>query len=184
MTRKTFILAGLFLITLGPISIALQTFFLLSEITSTETIVYFDLFRYVAIPLVFGLLIWRRFKHIGKSRRFTACCIVGFLATFVISMILLPLMLIYLDSNHLGALMDEIRTWSKSGGTGDFKFSTNVQIKLAIYHAFALALANWPLFAALYFGAGGLRSPRGNNLSKQTFEKDNSALSLRTQMVS
>lgn len=188
MTRKTFILAGLFLIALGPISFALQTFFLLSEMLPKETYVYFDLFRYVVIPLVFGLLLWKRLKHIGKSRRFMVFCFAGTFATFVMSMVLLPLMLINLGSNPVGALMNEIATWSKSDGKGDFNFSTNVKIKMAIYHAFTLALVNWPLFAALYFGAGGPRAPRGNNplspLSKHTFEKDNSASSLRTQLVS
>lgn len=188
MTRKTFILAGLFLIILGPISIALQSFLLLSEMLPKETYVYFDLFRFVVIPLVFGLLMWKRLINIGKSRKFTACSLVGLLAVFIMSMILLPLMLTYFGSNPSGALMNEIATWSKSGGKGDFNFSTNAKIKMATYHAITLALANWPLFAALYFGAGGPRSPRGNNplspLSKNTVEKGNSALSLRTQMVS
>jgi len=188
MTRRTFILAGLFLIALGPISIALETFFLLSEIISKEIYVYFDLLRYVAIPLIFGILIWKRLKHIGKSRKFIAYCFAGVFATFFISMTLVPLLAIYLGSNPVGALMNEIATWSKSGGKDGFKFSTNVKIKMAIYHAITLALANWPLFAALYFGAGGPRSPKGHNpfalLSKHSFEKDDSALSLRKQMAS
>lgn len=188
MTRKTLILAGLFLIALGPISIALQTFFLLSEITSRETHVYFDLFRYLAIPLVFGLLIWKRLKHIGKSRRFTACYFAGILTAYFMSMILVPLMALYFGSNSVDAMTNEIVTWSKSGQKGDFNFSTSAKINMATYNAIILALASWPLFVALYFGAGGPRSPKGNNplapLSKHAVEKDNSAFSLRKQMVS
>ena len=187
MTGKTFILIGLFLIALGPISIALQTFFVLSEALSTETSIYFDLFRCVAIPLVFGLLIWKRLKHIGKSRRFMAYCLAGIFAIFFMSMTLLPLMAMNLGSYPFDALTNEIATWSKSGGKGDFKFSVNAKIKMATYHAFTLALANWPLFAALSFGAGGSWSPKGNNslasLSKHPFKKDNSTLSLRKQMA-
>lgn len=195
MTRKIFILAGLFLITLGAFSIALQTFLVLSEIILAETDVYFSLFRLVVIPLAFGLLAWKRIIHIGKSRRFTACCIAGIIAAYFLSMILLPLMAIYLDTIYfdnsaLGDLMNEIAIWSKSGGEGDFTFSTYGKLKIAAQHAFILALASWPLFAALYFdfGAGGPWSPRGNKplarISKRAVEKDNSALNLRKQMVS
>jgi len=187
MTRKTFILAGLVLIALGPLSVALETFLMLSESISKETFVYFDLFRLVAIPLVFGFLIWKHLNHVGKSRRFRAYFMAGCFATFFMSMTLLPLIAMYLGSNPVGALMSEIATWSKSGGEGDFTFSTNVKLKMAIYHAITLAVANWPLFAALYFGAGGPRFPRGNNpltrLSKHEVEKDNAALNLRKQMA-
>ena len=190
MTRKIFILAGLFLIVLGPFSIALQTFLMLSEIIIAETFVYFDLFRLVAVPLAFALLVWKRIIHIGKSRRFTACCTAGIMATYFMSMILLPLIAIYLDNGAVGALMNEIVIWSKSGGEGDFTFSTHVKLKMAAHHAFILALASWPLFAALYFDfrAGGPWSPRGNKplarLTKRAVEKDNAALNLRKQMVS
>ena len=161
---------------------------MLSEIIIAETFVYFDLFRLVAIPLAFGLLVWKRIIHIGKSRRFTAFCIAGIIATYFMSMILLPFLAMFLGNGAVGALMNEIAIWSKSGGEGDFIFSTYVKLKMAAHHAFILALASWPLFTALYFGAGGPRSPKGNNrfvpLSKHSVEKDNSAFSLKKQMVS
>jgi len=188
MTSKTFISIGLFLIALGPLSIALQTFLMLSEITSNATHVYFGLLRYVTVPLVFGLLAWKRLIHIGKSRRFATCCIAGIIATYFMSMILLPLMAMFLGSNVVGALTNEIATWSKSGGEGDFTFSTNSKLKMATFHAVTLTLASWPLFAALYFGTGGPWSPRGNKplatLYKHANEKGNSTISLREQMVS
>lgn len=188
MTRKTFILAGLFLVALGAFSIALQTFLMLSEIITKETFVYFDLFRWVGVPLAFGLLVWKRLTHIGKSRRFTACCIAGIIITYFMSMILLPLMAMFLGSNVVGALTNEIATWSKSGGEGDFAFSTNAKLKMATFHAVTLVLASWPLFIALYFGAGGPLFLRGKDpltgLSKHAIEKDNAALNLRKQMVS
>jgi len=131
VNRKTFILAGLFLIALGSFSIALQTYLMLSEIIIKETFVYFDLFRWVGIPSAFGVLVWKRLTHIGKSRRYTACCIAGIMTTYFMSMILLPLMAMFLGSNVVGALTNEIATWSKSGGEGDFTFSTNVKLKMA-----------------------------------------------------
>lgn len=189
MTRKKFVIIGLSIIALGPLSIAFQSFLLLSEVTLQETKVYFDLFSYVALPFVFGLLICRRLNYIGKDLRFTTYYCIGLLTTFFISLfVLLPLLLMSIGAAPLGDLQSEITSWSMSGGKDDFNFSAIAKLKMSAWHAIFMAIANWPLFAALYLGTGGPRSPRGDNpltrLSKHAVEKDNSALSLRKQMAS
>ena len=146
------------MIALAPLSMALQTYFLLSEITLTEAEVYFHMLRYVAIPLVFGFLLWKRLIIIGKNYKLLTYFFVGFIAFSL----LVPLLALNLNFNPTGTLTNEIAAWSKSGGKGDFSFSKNVKIKMTTFNAIVSAITYLPLLAALYFAVDGPRPPRGN----------------------
>lgn len=189
MTRKKFILAGVFLIALGALSIALQSYLMVSEIISKEMAIYGPMFYLIAIPLAFGLLLWRRLKYTYRSRRLSTFCCAGFFVAFFISL-LFPIQYVLMMSGFdpSGPIVNEIVAWSKSGGEGDFHSTTKAKVEMAFMIAFVHTLGNWPVFVALYFGSKDSSSPRGNNLldrlSKRISEKRNAVTSSRKQIVS
>ena len=188
MTRKTFILTGLFLIALAPLCTASHAFLMLSKITPAEMTAYLQLFLQVAILLAFCLLVWKRLNFISKSHQFKVWFFAGFLATFFISLTILPPFLFTsIGINPVDALNDEIANWVNSGGKGDFSFSTYGKIKVAIFSAILSVVINWPFFAALYFCARDPRSPKGDNpfshLPIHADEENSAVLSLKKPIL-
>lgn len=165
MSRKKFILSGLFLILLAPLCTALLCFLMLSKIIPGEMAAYLQFFIQVAILLIFGLLIWKRLNSLGNSHPYKAWLIVGLLIiVLIMSYIIVPsLLFTHVGSDSINTLNNEIANWSNSGGRGEFKFSNYGKMKMAFFSAVFLVVKNWPLIAALYLGAKGPRSPRGQN---------------------
>jgi len=189
MTRNRFILTGVFLIALGALSIALQSYLMVSEIISKDMAIYSKLFHLIAIPFAFGLLLWRRLKYTDRSRRFTTYCFAGFVAAVFISL-LFPIQYVLMMSGFdpSGPIMNEITAWSKSGVGGDFNPTTKAKVQMAFIIAFVHTLGSWPFYIALYFGSKNSSPPRGNKLldrlSKRASEKRSAVTSSRKQIVS
>ncbi len=163
-TKKTFVIGGLFLIALGLLFTALNTYLLLSKITSNDASVYPLLFRSVVLPVAFGVLLWKRLRFIGRGPLLTAFCIAGCLATNHMVMIFQPPLSEILPSlNPVDSLTAEVAIWSKSGVQNEFHFTTLIKLKMVIFTVTNQILGSWTLFAALFFGTLDPRSPRGSS---------------------
>jgi len=186
MTRKTFVLAGLFLIALGPLSAALQGYLLLSKILPTDSGPYFLLSSFLVTPIGFGLLLWKWLRTVGRSIRFTALSFFGLLVTFYFSYIFPVTALIGLDAGAI--LYNEIGAWARSGREGVIIVTMKVKLQVAMITAIDHMLGNWTLFLALYLAASDPRFPKGNNLlgrlSKRIFATRNATSRTIEQTVS
>ena len=167
MTRKTFILTGLFLIALVPLYMGLLDFLFLSQIIQMDSITntHLPLFLIAAVPLGFGVLLWLRLRYIGKTRTFTGLCIFGFFVTLLLSYKLNlsgDLGLIqFFDINHPNErILAEITAWQNAGSEGELSISLRPRIEMAMLSGGTYLFLNWFLFVVLYFGALGPRPPR------------------------
>lgn len=167
MTRKTFILTGLFLIALVPLYMGLRCFLFLSQIIQMDSITntHLPLFLIAAVPLGFGVLLWLRLRYIGKTRTFTGLCIFGFFVTLLLSYKLNlsgDLGLIqFFDINHPNErILAEITAWQNAGSEGELSISLRPRIEMAMLSGGTYLFLNWFLFVVLYFGALGPRPPR------------------------
>lgn len=166
MTRKTFILAGLFAIALGSLSAALQSYLLLSQTIPTDSGPYYLLFSALVTPVGFGLLLWKRLRTVGRSKRFTAFSFFGLLVTFYFALIFPVIAWIGLDTSSIsGAIIsNEIGAWASSGREGVIIFTLKAKLQVAILLAIDYLVGYWPLFVAMYLAASDPRFPKENNL--------------------
>lgn len=165
MTRKTFILTGLFLIALVPLYMGLLSFLTLSQIIQMDSITntHLPLFLIAAVPLGFGVLLWLRLRYIGKTRTFTGLCIFGFFVTLLLSykLNLSGDLIPFFDiKNPNERILAEITAWLNAGSEGELSISLRPRIEMAMLSGGNYLLLNWFLFVVLYFGALGPRPPR------------------------
>ena len=165
MTRKTFILTGLFLIALVPLYMGLLDFLFLSQIIQMDSITntHLPLFLIAAVPLGFGVLLWLRLRYIGKTRTFTGLCIFGFFVTLLLSykLNLSGDLIPFFDiKNPNERILAEITAWQNAGSEGELSISLRPRIEMAMLSGGNYLLLNWFLFVVLYFGALGPRPPR------------------------
>ena len=165
MTRKTFILTGLFLIALVPLYMGLLCFLTLSQIIQMDSITntHLPLFLIAAVPLGFGVLLWLRLRYIGKTRTFTGLCIFGFFVTLLLSykLNLSGDLIPFFDiKNPNERILAEITAWLNTGSEGELSISLRPRIEMAMLSGGNYLLLNWFLFVVLYFGALGPRPPR------------------------
>lgn len=165
MTRKTFILTGLFLIALVPLYMGLLCFLTLSQIIQMDSITntHLPLFLIAAVPLGFGVLLWLRLRYIGKTRTFTGLCIFGFFVTLLLSykLNLSGDLIPFFDiKNPNERILAEITAWQNAGSEGELSISLRPRIEMAMLSGGNYLLLNWFLFVVLYFGALGPRPPR------------------------
>lgn len=167
MTRKTFILTGLFLIALVPLYMGLLSFLTLSQIIQMDSITntHLPLFLIAAVPLGFGVLLWLRLRYIGKTRTFTGLCIFGFFVTLLLSYKLnlsggLGLIQFFDIKNPSERILAEIVAWQNAGSEGELSISLRPRIEMAMLSGGRYLFVNWFLFVVLYFGALGPRPPR------------------------
>ncbi len=171
MTRKTFILTGLFLIALVPLYMGLLCFLTLSQIIQMDSITntHLPLFLIAAVPLGFGVLLWLRLRYIGKTRTFTGLCIFGFFVTLLLSyklylsggLIQFGDLIQFFDINNPGhQILAEIAAWQNAGSEGELSISLRPRIEMAMLSGGRYLFLNWFLFVVLYFGALGPRPPR------------------------
>ena len=165
MTRKTFILTGLFLIALVPLYMGLRCFLFLSQIIQMDSIAntHLPLFLIAAVPLGFGVLLWLRLRYIGKTRTFTGLCIFGFFVTLLLSykLNLSGDLIPFFDiKNPNERILAEITAWQNAGSEGELSISLRPRIEMAMLSGGNYLLLNWFLFVVLYFGALGPRPPR------------------------
>ena len=165
MTRKTFILTGLFLIALVPLYMGLRCFLFLSQIIQMDSITntHLPLFLIAAVPLGFGVLLWLRLRYIGKTRTFTGLCIFGFFVTLLLSykLNLSGDLIPFFDiKNPNERILAEITAWLNAGSEGELSISLRPRIEMAMLSGGNYLLLNWFLFVVLYFGALGPRPPR------------------------
>lgn len=165
MTRKTFILTGLFLIALVPLYMGLLCFLTLSQIIQMDSITntHLPLFLIAAVPLGFGVLLWLRLRYIGKTRTFTGLCIFGFFVTLLLSykLNLSGDLIPFFDiKNPNERILAEITAWLNAGSEGELSISLRPRIEMAMLSGGNYLLLNWFLFVVLYFGALGPRPPR------------------------
>ena len=165
MTRKTFILTGLFLIALVPLYMGLLCFLTLSQIIQMDSITntHLPLFLIAAVPLGFGVLLWLRLRYIGKTRTFTGLCIFGFFVTLLLSykLNLSGDLIPFFDiKNPNERILAEITAWLNAGSEGELSVSLRPRIEMAMLSGGNYLLLNWFLFVVLYFGALGPRPPR------------------------
>ena len=187
MSRKIFILIGLFLIALGPLSVALQSYLFLSKIIPTDSIPYFSLFSFLMTPIGFGLLLWKWQRTVGRSRRYTVLSIFGLLVTYYSSFILVPVHG-WIGLDTFSVLFDEIGAWAQSGRDEVIIFTMKAKLQVALTLTIEQTIAMWPLFLALCLGASDPRFPKGNNLlgrlSKRIFATRRANSRLIEQTVS
>ena len=165
MTRKTFILTGLFLIALVPLYMGLLCFLTMSQIIQMDSITntHLPLFLIAAVPLGFGVLLWLRLRYIGKTRTFTGLCIFGFFVTLLLSykLNLSGDLIPFFDiKNPNERILAEITAWLNAGSEGELSVSLRPRIEMAMLSGGNYLLLNWFLFVVLYFGALGPRPPR------------------------
>ena len=165
MTRKTFILTGLFLIALVPLYMGLLCFLTLSQIIQMDSITntHLPLFLIAAVPLGFGVLLWLRLRYIGKTRTFTGLCIFGFFVTLLLSykLNLSGDLIPFFDiKNPNERILAEITAWQNAGSEGELSISLRPRIEMAMLSGGNYLFLNWFLFVVLYFGALGPRPPR------------------------
>lgn len=165
MTRKTFILTGLFLIALVPLYMGLLCFLTLSQIIQMDSITntHLPLFLIAAVPLGFGVLLWLRLRYIGKTRTFTGLCIFGFFVTLLLSykLNLSGDLIPFFDiKNPNERILAEITAWQNAGSEGELSISLRPRIEMAMLSGGTYLFLNWFLFVVLYFGALGPRPPR------------------------
>ena len=163
MSRKTFILIGLFLIALGPLSVALQSYLLLSKIIPTGSGPYYLLFGFLVTPIGFGLLLWKWQRTVGRSRRFTVLSIFGLLVTYYLSFVILPVHT-WIGLDISSVLLNEVGDWAKSGRDEVIIFTMKAKLQVALMLIIGNTIGMWSLFLALYLGASDPRFPKGNNL--------------------
>ena len=173
MTRKTFILAGLFAIALGSLSAALQSYLLLSQTIPTDSGPYYLLFSALVTPVGFGLLLWKRLRTVGRSKRFTAFSFFGLLVTFYFALIFPVIAWIGLDTSSIsGAIIsNEIGAWASSGREGVIIFTLKAKLQVAILLAIDYLVGYWPLFVALYLAALDPRFPKGDSQLKRLLNR-------------
>lgn len=188
MTKRTFILTGLFLIFSSSLLMALETYLVLSGVMIQDAGLYIALFRFPVIPLIFCFLLWRRLRHVGRSRLITVFSMAGFVVLFFTGFIgLTPFFTIIAELNPSNIVNEELAAWVKAGKKGTFQISTQSKLILMGFNASTLILVSWPLFVALFFGALDPRSPGGANpfvrLSKRVRKMKGSGQNVRAQMV-
>lgn len=188
MTKKSFILAGLFLVFLSSLLMVLETYLVFSDLIIVGTGLYTGLFRFFVIPLIFCFLLWKRLRHVGRPRSMTAFCLAGFVVVFfaeTINQVLLSAIIAELNPSDV--FNSEIVAWVKSGKEGVFQFSMQAKFKMAAFNASSVIIASWPLFVVLFFGALDPRSPGGAKpfarLTKRIRKKLNWGLNFSKKMV-
>ncbi len=185
MTRKTFVLTGLFVILSGSLFVTLQSHLIISRIIPLDWVAHGTVFRCIIVPVGFSLLLWKWLRTVGRSKRFAAFSFFGTLVTYYMVLISQGLVWLGFDTSHI--LNNEIAVWSKAGGEGEIMFTMKGRLKVAILTAINETLGNWILFAALYVGASDPRSPKPhsqlNRLLKRIFSTRSTTTSTMDQTV-
>lgn len=159
MSRKRFLIWGLGLIHLYILTGASGMYLAGSNITSYE--ITKDVFSvlYLFILVAFTVLLWKRFKQIGRKKRTLIWCALFYVIATVIGMSVLSL------SNYFEFMIYETGFFDRSlasfKSTGAPSFLIKIELILRLLPAFYIV--QWGLFALLWFGSRDPKAPTGPN---------------------
>ena len=116
MSRKSFIIWGLVIISLYPITVAVVQYLGLSRIIEISSAgLYLAMGLFFGMPLAFGGLLHQRFKKIERRKRVLALCIFLYVITLTMAN---PSMLyndyVIMDSGAQTRFFEAIGTWSQT----------------------------------------------------------------------
>ena len=170
MSRKHFLIWGLGLIHLYILTGASGMYLAGSNITSYE--ITKDVFSvlYLFILVAFTVLLWKRFKQIGRKKRTLIWCALFYVIATVIGMSVLSL------SNYFEFMIYETGFFDRSlasfKSTGAPSFLIKIELILRLLPAFYIV--QWGLFALLWFGSRDPKAPLpffGNMKSKRAAKR-------------
>lgn len=169
MSQKSFIIWGLMIISLYPITAAIALYLGISRIVEMDKLVWFSMVGpLIATPLAFGGLLYLRFTEIGRRKRIVALCILLYLITLTITS---PSMLyndyIITGSGAQDRFDDAIGVWAQTHDADTLMVWT---VKQKLDYVLIMLpmnyLANWGLFALLWFGSLDPRTPSKNRVTQ------------------
>lgn len=167
MSRKAFIIWGLVIISLSPITVAVVQYLGLSRLIEIDSVgLNLTLGTFFLTPLAFGALLHLRFKEIGRRKRILVLCIGLYLFTLTMTN---PSTLyndyVIMDSGAQTRFIEAIGEWAQTHDA-DSLMTWTVKQKLD-YVLIMLPMSylhNWGLFALLAFGSLDPRKPSNNRV--------------------
>lgn len=166
MSRKSFLIWGLMIITLASLSVGVLQFLALSKIIVLKTVLTPYSFAQLLLPIiVFGILLHLRFKEIGRRKRTLALCLILYILSmpYVGTLSHIYNDLIFEPSGVQTRFFEAIGDWARQD---DPKAETPWSFKQKIDYILAMTpmhiLSSWNLFALLWFGSLDPRKPSKN----------------------
>ena len=167
MSRKSFIIWGLVIISLYPITVAVVQYLGLSRIIEISSAgLFLAMGLLFGMPLAFGTLLHLRFKEIGRRKRVLALCIFLYVITLTMAN---PSMLyndyVIMDSGAQTRFFEAIGTWSQTHDADTLMVWTVKQkLDYVLIMMPSAYIMNWGLFALLAFGSLDPRTPSKNRV--------------------
>ena len=162
MSRKAFLIWGLAIIQTPVTLVAILAYLSISKLITPEAlnaivqVMYPVLFALILIG--FGTLLYLRFGTIGRRKRILALCLpFYFLSLFVAAFLTIPLLdIIDFTGRGLMPIVDAI--------VDGQSITTWMKMRFVLLLAPGFYLANWGLFALLWFGNLDPRTPSKNRI--------------------
>ncbi len=178
MSRKSFLIWGLAIIIIIPLATAAVRLLALSDIIPNDESLDFMnqasgailLAHLTLVPLFFGVIIYLRFKEIGRRKRTLAVCLLLFAFAFLFSVTPNALTSFYddhmiKDSGTMTRFWDALAETGKQGTSkSDSPWTLKHAIDFSLIHLLGDFISQIGLFALLAFGSLDPRTPSKNRV--------------------
>lgn len=169
MTKRSFILFGLFLIALAALWVSVETYLLLCFRKEDPLGPLSSLFYFWVIPILFWFVVWRYLRFSGRSKKLSAASVLGCALLFyfgnAISWPLIELLEPYSPHN---TMLDEIGAWADAGSKGVLEFKSLTILKVSAFNGLSTLIGTWPLIFVLILVGFDRRPPSDMNPQEGT----------------